>query len=96
MQCFDFNKTVQSPCWQNHDRQFTSSLQNINLLTFLLGFNLKPVEILKTKRGQKVSEIQFASTLLELRERNVLIKIYGWTNFKKILIHIILEFLAKS
>ena len=33
---------------------------------------------------------------MELKERNVLIKIYGWTNFKKILIHIILEFLAKS
>ena len=51
MQCFD-NKTIQSPCSQNHDRLFTSPLQNINLLTFLLGFNLKPVEIWKTERGQ--------------------------------------------
>ena len=42
-----------------------------------------------------MSEIQFASTLLELKERNVLKIIYEW-NFKKILIQIISEFLAKS
>ena len=41
--------------------------------------------------GEIVSEIQFVSTLLELKERNVLIKIYGW-NFNKILFRLFLDF----
>ena len=41
--------------------------------------------------GEIASEIQFVSTLLELKESNVLIKIYGW-NFKKILLRLFLDF----